>query len=46
MIYELSDKNVTIEQGPIVKQGVAGPIISIYLRDPDYNLIEISNYIS
>jgi catechol 2,3-dioxygenase-like lactoylglutathione lyase family enzyme len=35
---------VTIEEGPVARSGALGPIRSIYLRDPDGNLIEISNY--
>ena len=35
---------VPIEQGPVARTGATGPIQSIYLRDPDQNLIEISVY--
>ena len=37
--------NVKIEDGPVQKIGANGPIRSIYVRDPDKNLIEISNQI-
>jgi catechol 2,3-dioxygenase-like lactoylglutathione lyase family enzyme len=37
---------INIEQGPVDKTGANGPIVSIYIRDPDKNLIEISNQIS
>jgi catechol 2,3-dioxygenase-like lactoylglutathione lyase family enzyme len=35
---------VAIEEGPVVKQGAMGPIVSVYCRDPDGNLIEIAVY--
>lgn len=35
---------VEILAGPVKKIGAKGPILSIYFRDPDGNLIEISNY--
>ena len=35
---------VDILEGPVDKIGALGPIMSIYFRDPDGNLIEISNY--
>lgn len=38
----LKAKAVAIEQGPVARTGAMGPIQSIYLRDPDLNLIEIS----
>lgn len=40
---ELEAKGVTIEQGPVPRAGATGPLMSIYLRDPDGNLIEIAN---
>jgi catechol 2,3-dioxygenase-like lactoylglutathione lyase family enzyme len=35
---------VTVEEGPTDKQGAMGTIVSVYCRDPDGNLIEISSY--
>ncbi len=37
------DFSVSIENGPVSKTGATGPLWSIYVRDPDGNLIEISN---
>ncbi|XP_027969192.1 glyoxalase domain-containing protein 5 [Eumetopias jubatus] len=37
---------VPIEEGPVPRTGAKGPIMSTYFRDPDGNLIEVSNYIS
>lgn len=38
--------DVPIEEGPVPRTGAKGPMMSIYFRDPDRNLIEVSNYIS
>jgi len=41
---ELEAKGVEIIEGIVSRTGAIGNIRSIYLRDPDENLIEISNY--
>jgi len=33
-----------IAEGPVKKTGALGPMMSVYFRDPDGNLIEVSNY--
>jgi len=42
VIAKLAGAGVKIMQGPVMKTGAAGPIRSVYVRDPDLNLIEIS----
>ena len=44
VIEELKKHGVAIIQGPVDKTGAMGPIKSVYFRDPDGNLIEVSNY--
>ena len=39
----LAAHGVSIEQGPIERTGALGPLLSVYVRDPDGNLIELSN---
>ena len=36
---------IEVIDGPVNRTGANGPIISFYIRDPDQNLIEISNYV-
>ncbi|VAW17727.1 biphenyl-2,3-diol 1,2-dioxygenase III-related protein [hydrothermal vent metagenome] len=40
----LEDAGIAIELGPVARTGAAGPIRSIYCRDPDGNLVEIAAY--
>lgn len=35
---------IPILEGPVKRTGATGPITSLYVRDPDRNLIELSNY--
>lgn len=43
VVAELNAKGVNIEDGPVPRTGATGPILSVYFRDPDGNLIEVSN---
>ena len=42
VIAHLKRERVPIEEGPVVRTGARFPIRSIYIRDPDGNLVEIS----
>jgi catechol 2,3-dioxygenase-like lactoylglutathione lyase family enzyme len=44
VIEKLKKNNIPILQGPVNKTGAQGPIRSVYVRDPDLNLVEISVY--
>ena len=33
---------ITVIEGPVARTGATGPIVSLYVRDPDGNLIEVS----
>lgn len=44
VVSHLTECGITIELGPVEKAGALGTINSVYCRDPDGNLIEISSY--
>ncbi len=43
---QLQQQGIEIIEGVVERTGAIGKIVSIYLRDPDQNLIELSNYIA
>jgi catechol 2,3-dioxygenase-like lactoylglutathione lyase family enzyme len=45
VIEYLTLLRVHIEEGPVERAGAVGKLRSIYIRDPDHNLVEISNYL-
>jgi catechol 2,3-dioxygenase-like lactoylglutathione lyase family enzyme len=45
VIAHLGEAGVAVEEGPVRKTGATGPLESVYFRDPDGNLVEVSNRI-
>ena len=45
VVEHLNKCRVTIIEGPVLKTGATGPIRSVYFRDPNGNLIEVSEYV-
>ncbi|MEN7430747.1 VOC family protein [Chromobacterium sp. TRC.1.1.SA] len=44
VIEHLKREGVAIVEGPITRSGAMGPITSVYFKDPDGNLVEVSSY--
>ena len=44
VVKRLKQHRVEILEGPVKRTGAWGPIVSVYFRDPDLNLVEVSNY--
>ncbi|RWL18911.1 MULTISPECIES: VOC family protein [Mesorhizobium] len=40
----LAANGVGVEVGPVERIGARGPMMSVYFRDPDGNLVEVSEY--
>jgi catechol 2,3-dioxygenase-like lactoylglutathione lyase family enzyme len=45
VVAHLATCGIPVEEGPCVRTGALGPIESVYVRDPDGNLIELSRYV-
>ncbi len=45
VVTHLNAVGVPVLEGPVSRTGATGPITSVYFRDPDQNLIEVSNYL-
>jgi len=45
VVSHLRTCGVAVEHGPVERLGALGPMMSVYCRDPDGNLIEISTYL-
>jgi len=46
LLAHLAAEGVAVEEGPVRRTGALGPIESVYVRDPDGNLIEIGRYLA
>ena len=44
VLAELRSHGIHVIEGPVDKTGALGPMKSVYFRDPDGNLVEVSNY--
>ena len=44
VVRRLADCGVALELGPVQRTGARGPMTSVYFRDPDQNLVEVSRY--
>ena len=42
VLAQLADLQVAVERGPVERTGATGPITSVYVRDPDGNLVELA----
>lgn len=46
VVEHLRACGVAIEEGPVRRSGAAGTLNSVYFRDPDGNLVEVSNVVA
>ena len=46
VLEHLQASGVPVLEGPVERTGARGPLLSVYFRDPDLNLVEVSNYLT
>jgi len=44
VLIHLQKRGVSVLEGPVSRTGALGPIVSVYFRDPDQNLVEVAVY--
>jgi len=44
VVEQLAKHGVAVLEGPVARTGALGPMTSVYFRDPDDNLVEVSTY--
>jgi catechol 2,3-dioxygenase-like lactoylglutathione lyase family enzyme len=45
VLAHLATCGIPVDEGPVMRTGALGPIESVYIRDPDGNLIELGRYV-
>jgi catechol 2,3-dioxygenase-like lactoylglutathione lyase family enzyme len=45
VVEHLRACEIDIIEGPVRRTGAMGPMVSVYFRDPDQNLLEVSSYV-
>ena len=45
VLAHLAACGVPVDEGPVMRTGALGPIESVYVRDPDGNLVELARYV-
>lgn len=45
LLAHLQEQGVQLKLGPVPRTGALGPVESVYFRDPDDNLLEVSRYL-
>jgi catechol 2,3-dioxygenase-like lactoylglutathione lyase family enzyme len=45
VLAHLAACGIPIDEGPVMRTGALGPIESVYIRDPDGNLVELARYV-
>ena len=46
VVAQLGAEGISVEDGPEERAGATGALLSVYFRDPDGNLVELSNAIT